>query len=180
MSLGAVLKAARDTMRTTFGLKAESCEVGMDGQPKPACGEFYIAVHPLGWNAVSGDWDLGEEYTVGVTLTMRTSFAPKDRWGIAVWLAENDGMEARLRAAVTAIHHNQTLRALADEYIDGAGAGGITTPLQLMRIDNPVLRGPDWFTAAPPETDEQIPECGVSQTVVFGKCQRTQSVPDME
>jgi len=90
-------------------------------------------------------------------------------------------METRIRDAITAIHHSQILRQLAVKMQRAPGGGNILTPLQLMRVDtNPTVRGPEWFTAAPPEGEDGVAECGVSQTIVFGKCQRVQNIDYME
>lgn len=178
MSIGAVAKATRDALQTAFSLDSNSCEVGFDGQPKPACGEKYYAVHQVSHGAVSGDWDLGEEYQLAVTITLRMGFAPKDRWGISVWLATG-GLEELCRQAIVSIHHNQALRIAANVYITGGASGKILTPLQFIRLDNPTPRDYSWFTAAQPEGDRP-PECGASQTITFGKCQRCQSIPDMD
>lgn len=180
MSQAAMCMAVRDKLQTVFGLDADSCEVGFDGQPKPACGELYVAVHPLSWSGISGDWDLGEEYGVGVTLTMRMGVAPKDRWGIAVWLLEEGGMEQRIRQTRAAIHHNQEVRIAANAFLGEGGGGFMLTPLQILRVDPPKVQGPSWFSADPPQSDKHVAECGVSQMLTFGKCQRVQSIPDME
>ncbi len=181
MSQAALLLAVCDAIRTEFSLTAASCEAGFDGQPKPGCGELYIAVHPLNWNGVSGDWDLGEEYGVGVTVTIRTAWANQDRWGIAVLTAPGKGLEARVRKIITAIHHNQDVRIAANSRITGGG-GNILTPLVFVRVEPPRPVGPSWFSAAMPDPDQPgvVPECGVSQTIIFGRCQRVQSIPDME
>ena len=180
MSIGAVALATRDVLRTELELDAASCEVGFDGTPKPACGDFYVAVHAVGWTAPQQDWDLSEEYQIAVTLTLRTAFAMKDRWGIAVWLAANTGLEPRVRQVIVAVHHNQTLRQAADALITGGASGKILTPLQLLQVQSAVVRDFSWFGAAPPESEHEDPECGVSQTIIFGKCQRVQSIPDMD
>lgn len=183
MSIAAVTKAVRDAIQTEFEVGPESCEVGFDGQPKPACGEKYWAVHPLSWQGLPDeDWALGEEYQVGVTLTFRMGVAPKDRWGLAVWLADN-GMEDFVRRTITLIHHSQTIRVAAGVYITGGASGKILTPLQLLRIENPKPQGPQWFSAEPVDLTQQkytVADCGVSQTMVFGRCQRVQSIPDMD
>lgn len=172
--------AARNALQTEFTLDAASCEVGFDGAPKPAAGEFYAAVHPLTWSFPNGDFDLHEDYQVAVTLTMRMGFAPKDRWGIAVWLLRPDGLESRIRRAITALHHNQEVRLAANLLITGGASGKVMTPLQVLRVEPPRVQGPDWFSAAPPESEHAVAECGVSQMIVFGKCQRVQSIPDMD
>lgn len=175
------MKAVRDVLHTTFSVDANSCEIGFGPEPKPSCGERYWAIHQIRHAGLNQDWDLGEEYTVGVTLTMRMGFAPQDRWGIAVWLADS-GLEELVRQTIVAIHHNQLLRQQASRYAGSPRTDLIVTPLQLMPqgIENPVPRGPEWFSSPPPETEHQTAECGVSQTVVFGKCQRVQDVPEME
>lgn len=186
MSQAAVMMAVRAKLQSVFSLDSNSCEIGFDGAPKPMAGEFYVAIHPMAWSGLGDeDWALGEEYTVGVTLTMRMGVAPKDRWGIAIWLANPDGgagMEARVRTTITAIHHNQDIRLAANALISGGASGKIMTPLQLMPsgIQLPKVQVPSWFSAAPPETEHGMPECGVSQTIIFGKCQRVQSIPDMD
>jgi hypothetical protein len=188
--MAAVAIAVRNQLQNTFGLTADSCEVGFDGRPKTSAGEFYIAIHPMDWSGISGDWDLGESYQFGVTLTMRMGVAPLDRWGIAVWLGtttllpnviNDDGLDARVRRAIVAIHHNQVqIRQAASLLIDPTRNDLIVTPLQLIKPQMPQVRGPDWFSAPPPETEHQVAECGVSQTLIFGKCERCADVPNME
>jgi hypothetical protein len=179
MSLAAVCKAARDVLQKVLAVDANSCECGFDGQPDPMAGESYYRIHPLGWNALPQDYDLSEEYTVGVTLTMRLGWVPKDRRGVALWLAY-DGLDARAREVVKTIHHNQLLRKASVVYLQGKGGGDTLTPLQLVRIDMPQVRSYDWFTAEAPEEENQSDDAGVSQTIVFGKCQRVQNIEYME
>lgn len=184
MSQAAVCVAVRDTLQTLFGLDANSCEVGFDGKPKPMAGKFAISVHPLTWSGISADWDLGEEYQIGVTLSIRLGTVPADRRGIAVWLDQPDGsgLHQRARAAITAIHHSQAVRVAADAAITGGESGKILTPLLLMPggVQPPKPQSYDWFSAVAPSTQSQTDDAGVSQTIVFGKCQRVQSIPDMD
>lgn len=184
MSQSAILQAVRDQLQQTFTLDADSCEVGFDGSPKPSCGELYIAVHPANWTGISGDYDLGEEFEVGVTITLRMGVAPKDRWGIAVFLTAPDGgpgLDALCRQAITAIHQSQTVRLAADTYLTNAGAmggGSILTPFRFKNGGKPSVKGPEWFDAAP--AGKAAAECGVAQTITFGRCQRVQDIQDME
>lgn len=179
MSLAVLAQAVRDTLQTAFSLTASSCEVSFDGQPKPSAGELYLAVHPGAWTKAEGDYDLDEEYTIGVTVTIRMGFAPKDRWGIEVWAASTDGLDKRVRQVIVAVHHNQAIRQLASTRLF-QGEKYFVTPLQLLRVDPPKLQNWSWFSASPPEREGQIAESGVSQTVWFGKCRRCQSVDNME
>lgn len=185
MSLAAIALATRDTLQTTFGTDAESCEVGFDGKPKPSCGELYLAVHSPSWQGISGDYDLHEEAQLAVTLTMRIGFAPKDRYGIAVWLEATDGMDRRCRQVITALHHNQAVRIAANAYLADwgrEGSGLIITPLQFLQAQPVTVRDYTWFDAVMPAnpSEHKLAESGVSQTLFFGKCQRCQNIPDME
>ena len=181
--MGALLIATRQVLQKEFNLDHNSIEVGFDGQPKPSAGEFFASIHPMNWTFPNGDWDLHEDNTIGVTLTLRLGFSPQDRFAVAVWLFETNGMEPRIRRVITAIHHNQALRSAANELISGGASGKIFTPLQVIRVENPKPQGPAWFNASPPEHIDHYsppPPCGVSQTVVFGKAQRCQPVDDMD
>lgn len=180
MSLAAVCLAARDALQESFGLDGNSCEVKFGPEPHPECGEFFLSVHPLAWTATVQDWNLGEMYQVGVTGTMKMGFAPKDRWGIEVWTKAETGLDAKMRQVLTALHHNQAARIAANVYITGGASGKVITPLQLVRIEIPKFRDHTWFTAALPETEHAVAECGVSQTIVFGASNREQSIDDMD
>lgn len=180
MSQAALCKAVRDTLQETFSLDENSCQVCFDGQPcNPVAGEMYVSVHPMGWQGQSGDWDLDEDVSVGVTITKRAAFAPKDRRGVALWLDETDGLETQCRRAIMAIHQNQTLRAAANTYI-GSDSVGFVTALWFLRTDPAVLRNWDWFGAAAPEDSDAEAVCGYSQTITFGRARRCQSIPDMD
>lgn len=190
MSMAAIAIAVRNRLQSTFSLDADSCEVGFGPEPKPACGEFYIAIHPVDWSFAGDDYDLDESYQFGVTLTMRMGYAAKDRWGIGVWLGtttllpnviNDDGLDARVRRAIVAIHHNQVqIRQAASLLIDSTRSDLIVTPLTIARIQMPQPRGPDWFMAPQPESDQHIAECGVSQTLIFGGGRRVADIPNME
>ena len=179
MSQAALCKGIRDHLQTVFTLDANSCEVGFDGQPKPMAGQEYFAIHPMGWTTVSGDWDLGEQYEVAVTVTRRLGSTPQDRRGVALWLTLTTGLEPRIRQVITAIHHNQLVRIACNVFITGGASGKLLTPPQFLRVEPPVVRDYNWFTAEVPENPD-YDKAGVSQTIVFGKCQRVQSVPDMD
>lgn len=182
MSHSALCQAVRNKLQTVFSLGSDACEVGFDGSVKPTGAQFYVAIHPLSMAGVSGDWDLGEEYQVGVTLSVRLGVTPYDRRGIDVWLNQSDetGLHQRVRKAVLAIHHNQEVRIAANALITGGVNGKIITPLILMPggVQPPQPRGYDWFGEAAPEGNTQTDDAGASQTIVFGKCQRVQAIDD--
>lgn len=175
MSLAALCQATRDALLTAFKLTESSCQVKFDGQPDPDAGELFLAIHPLGWNAVDGDYDLHEGYQVGVTLTMRTAVAPKDRRGVALWLPQDGGLDSLCRLAIKTIHQSQAVRAAANDIAKSDNA--IFKPLFFRSVSLPTPRNADWFSADAEKATDR--DCGVSQTITFGNCERGESISDM-
>lgn len=183
MSHAAIALAARDALQTAFQIDKNSCEVAFDGMPNPSAGEFYVGVHPLNWQGINGDFDLHEEYSIGVTITLRMAFSPQDSYGIAVWTLANKGLEPRARVAITTLHHNQQVRIAANLRLNEEDNAGryFVTPLQFLQAQPVQVRDYNWFTAkAPPKSEHDYSKAGVSQTLVFGKCQRCQAIDEME
>ena len=94
MSQRAYRLAVRDKLQNLFNLDANSCETGFDGQPKPSCGELYIAVHSGPWSGTSADYDLTEIVGLLVTVTMRIAKVPQDRYGPSILDQALTGLEA--------------------------------------------------------------------------------------
>ncbi len=160
-------------------IDADTCECGFDGKPKPSAGELYLAVHPLGWQGISGDDDLHEEAQIGVTITLRMGFAPSDRFGVAAWLQANTGLDAVARVVITALHKDQLVRIAANTII-GTTSAGYVTPLWFMSGANPQFREAAWFSATVDPDAKDTAPCGVSQELRFGRAQRCQAVLEME
>lgn len=176
MSLAALCEASRDALQVAFKVDNTSCEVKFDGEPDPDCGDVFLAIHPLSWQAVQDDHNLHEEYQLGVTLSMRTTVAPKDRRGVALWLPQDGGLDVLCRKAIRTLHKNEAVRAAANKIIGGGDV--IFTPLFFRSVSMPTPRGAEWFTAVAPE-HAQDRDCGVSQTITFASVQRCESIDDM-
>src|SRR5262245_33459739 len=107
MSARALQLAAKYQVQTLLTLDDASCDLMFDGQPKPACGEQFIAIHEGEWAAGGhGDADLTEVFGLAVTLTRRVNYAPQDQRGTEVLQKITNGMNAILRRIVVLLHKN--------------------------------------------------------------------------
>lgn len=198
MSMEALLQSCRDHIQVLFGLDADSCEVMMDGHPKPSAGELFIAVHPGRWGkAAKGDVGQGESLGVKVTVTRRLGEAPRDRWGTAVMIANlgNRGLYAICRKIMYELAGDNTgnldtqsryqVLIDANAYLGIPKAtppamqqwnDGFQVPLEFRDGGIPETKGYEWFSSPPPEPDAdgyigQV-ECGVAQTLTFDGAER--------
>ena len=180
MSLSAVCLAARDRIRSYLSLGEDSCEVGFDGQPKPMAGQLYVAVHPASWTGTDNDYELEEIIAVNVTVTMRLGSSPKDRWGVAVWTKQDDGLDAVCRKVIVALHMNyaDVMNVANTTYITTA-RDGFYHPLKFRDGGLPRYVDHHWFSAAEPESQYQVAEAGVAQTLTFGALARFQTIGGM-
>jgi len=194
MSAVALAQAVRDVIQARIQINGKNpdatvCEVGLSGMPKPGSGQVYIAVHLGGWQPVSGDYDLEEEYTVRVTVTVRLGSTPTDRHGLAVWVAATAGLDAICRAIVQALHQNQQVRLFANSgksySIGDSGPStpdGFYTTVQFTGAEPPQPQRASWFLAGEspdPDNAAELALSGVSQTLSFGKARRCQTVAGM-
>lgn len=180
MSQAAYAIAIRDTIQGIMQAPwntADSVEVGLDGMPKPGCGEWYVAIHPGGWISNSGDFDLDEVIGLSVTITRRLGSTPQDRWGPEVWV-KTGGLEQKAREIIAVIHKKYDPMNAANTLIK-QGDDKFHQPLEFKGAAGlPQLRGPDWFSADG-ETEEAYAQVGVSLTLNFGEARRMQDA-DLE
>lgn len=183
MSQRAYAVAVRDKIRSALNLEPIHliCDVMFDGQPNPACGEWFYAVYAGDWRGTSEDADLQEEIGVCVTVTRRLGFAPKDRWGPEVWAKANEGLDVQLRKIVANIHHKYDVMNNANTIIEATNAGswGFNVPLLFLNGGKPEPKGPDWFSADEGSTGGKFANAGVAQTLTFGRAQRCQPIESM-
>ncbi len=179
MSQAAYALAVRDTIKGIMPAPwntRDSVEVGLDGMPKPACGEWYVAVHPAGWVSNSGDYDLDEYVGLSVTVTRRLGYAPQDRWGPEVW-TKTGGLEDTARRIIAVIHKKYPPMNAANLLIT-AGDDKFCEPLQFTGAAGvPQVKGADWFTAGIPDeqqTEQQWAQVGVALQLNFDKARRMQ------
>lgn len=170
MSLRALLRGVRDTIRTTYTLDETGCQVTPDGKPDPVCGEWFYAVHPGGTSNAARNY-LDERADFYVTLTRRAGFSPEDRIGEEV-LLDNAGILARADQLKALLHMEYPVMDAANALIPGFGVtvNGFVEPPGFLRLDYLGPKGPDWFWA---EGYDPAPS-GIAVQLAFGGARRIQ------
>ena len=187
MSARALQMATKYQVQTLLHLDDASCDIMFDGQPKPGCGEQFIAIHEGDWGAGShGDADLEEVFGVSVTLTRRVTYAPQDQRGTEVLQKIVTGMNAVLRQLLVLLHRNWAMLTdltnanSANAIINaeaGAARAGFYCPLSFTGASQVMEKGNDWFCAWDPDIREQHPAMpGLARSLFFGGAKRCQGI----
>lgn len=149
-----------------------------DGRPPPACGQVFVAVWSDGARDSRQRGALEEVVGVKVTVTLRLSSAPFDRW----ILVRRD-LEVRLNAIRALVHRDSLTHAiinaaavLADLEPSTGGAPtkrvGYRAGLGFLNFDPWQEVGGDWFHA-------KGIAAGIAQTANFGGAVRVQAKSTM-
>jgi hypothetical protein len=150
MSIAALLLGVETRLRSAAVLNdlpdeefGKVCGVQPDGQPPANCGQYYYAIHFEGLrnadlDSLSGDWF----YSVGVTITARMGYAPRDRRGKRATVAQ-EILDKAIEAA-TALHQDDLHRIEANKVLGMSAAeaaigrsatvNGFLEPLRLSSI----------------------------------------------
>jgi hypothetical protein len=183
MSMAALLEACRNQLRENMPVQDAVCDVQEDGQPPPGIGQLYISVHPLGWFPTTSReliHAIDETYSVGVTVTKRTSGTPRDRRASSIYLDRLWGFEGLTRKVMTILHQSYPLMAEANQIIrehhktDQTIEGFVET-LRWQRTDeSPTPRDGTWLWADPSSEAEVTGLASESLTIVFSEARRIQ------
>lgn len=152
MSMSALLRGVATRLRSTAVFNDQPAEpvgklvsIQNDGNPPNNFGQFAVVVHPL--TATVDDpnaqtWSV--MYAVGVTVTARLGYAPKDRRGARI-TNTGDILDRALEVA-RALHQDDQHRLAANALITGEGVSvnGFLTPLKVVGIDPPRKAPPGW------------------------------------
>lgn len=176
MSLPALLTEVRDYLRSQIeylGEEHKTCFVSKGGQPFASSGELFVGVHSLDWaNANPGAQRTHtEEFTIGVTITRRSTYSPADRQSDEVWLKNLTGIDKIARdVTATIIAGRQTIHA-------NANANSLITKDPFVEVlvwqgNDPEPRevGPDWFWVFDAEPGRT--PVGLVTTCRFGQATR--------
>lgn len=180
MSQSILMQAVRDLLRLPVGaggtgdgldLADTECEVMFDGQPPPACGERFVAIHAGSWTN-RGGYSLGREDVVGVevTVTRRVAFTPRDRPFVALRTASN-ALDRLVDQIIAKLHMNYAVTNATNLSLGGA-VNGYIVPLVFLGCGRPEPKGPDWFSS----DAESTTAVGVTRTISFGEAQRDQTI----
>lgn len=180
MSQRALLLAVRDVLRQAapsgLALANAECEVMFDGQPPPACGERFVAVHPGRWSGEDIE-GLSEVYDVSLTFTIRAAKVPRDRLGINLLVGPTGKSLDELLEAARALLH---LDSWADQVITkanttiGVNANGFVEPPRFRDGGQPEPKGPEWFCAESGHGGDT--PMAIVQTITLGGAKRVQRI----
>jgi hypothetical protein len=129
----------------------EENEIGIQPGPKPppVAGQKYLAIYPREWrNLIHGVSDslegFEEVYGIGMCLTFRFGYSPRDRTGREMTL-DKLGLLATARRVMFLVHGNYSLMNLANVEIPDS-ENKIGEPLAFLNA-HVTEKGPDWFGA---------------------------------
>lgn len=168
----ALLTAVRADLRSFIGGESvKLCEVRVDGQPPPAAGQWFYAIHP---GRISGDTSqtthLDQTYSFAVTITRKSGGGPNDRQGQAL-LLDSDMLLDRVDAVIDRVHGRGEIIALANGYIPGTAGTGFYEPPRFQSAERVEFCEPDWFFAGGSESDVHV--AGLRVTINFGEARYT-------
>ena len=165
-------EAMKEALKTELSLKDDEVRVRPNGQPTNIASTVFIAVHPGSWTQeIKGGRQLHEDYTINVTISVRGTRFPGDRWGLKVLNAvAEDGLEWLSRLVIVHLHGNDDIRTAADNELATLNPGFVHAPY-LERASGPDVRPASWWGS-----DSGNPEEGLSYTITFGKIKRVQEI----
>lgn len=150
----------------------------MDERPPALAGEVFLSVWSRGARSSDSRTCLDERLGVQVTVSMRISRLPRDRW-----LSVRDDMLERLEDVRALIHTDSLNWNVINVASTLAARGdGITAPvgfregLMFAGLENWKLVGPEWYSAEG-KPGEQV---AIVQTANFGKARLIQAIATAE
>jgi hypothetical protein len=174
MSKRVLLTGVEARLKVAFGIASNDIKhIGVQptGQPPPHAGQWYIAIFPgARTNNDSNPLSLDETYSIGVTVTMRMGYAPKDRQGQRIIMDANDGILAIADKVRAAIHGNYDILTVANAAIPGTN--GFIEPLSFQGDSSILEKSPDWVFA---EGDDNPPTTFAVE-LRFGGARRIQTL----
>ena len=121
MSIGRLLLAVRNQIRTGLSLTDQECDVMPGPEPPPACGEKFVSIYGSSWSAggedIYQDRGIYETYDIVCAVTFRSAYAPFDRLGTDVYVKRLLGIEDFCRKVMKQVHHNTAINTAVDTMI---------------------------------------------------------------
>jgi hypothetical protein len=181
--MDALLFSVRDAIRNAgFGYDYTACEIREDGKPPPRCGDWFVAVHPLG---VKSEWmnSLNEYFDFAVTLTARCTNVPLDRIGdqlLARKLAEDKGFNWRANQISSFLHMDWGVLQDANNWLvrllpQATTLYGFAEPAHFAGMEKPHLEGAQWLSGDMPDADGEDIAALVAQ-MDFAGARRLQAI----
>lgn len=168
MSMAAVLKAARDKLRTDLPIpngQPPKLYVGIqpnNGLP-PSRGQWYVAIDEAGVSSTE-KVSLKEEFTIEVRIVKEAGKYAADRME-QMYLDHSPGLDELERQVIKSLHNNHELRRMMNE---NAGAPGVN--------DGDIFQSPIWYRGRGRSTYGDL---SLERTLSFGGGLRVQAVDVM-
>lgn len=184
----ALEQACVDLMRAStteggLGLDRTQCGRAYDGQPPPACGLLYVAVWGRGdrGSVRQHNAAVEEEQSVMVTVTVRCSQLPYDRWVEARDLLERWVNRVINLIAKDAYDYRATRRAATlagyDQGVSTAQPIGWVEGLKYEDCGAVDEVGPSWFQSE--SESDMAASVGLAQTLRFGGNKRVRNLASL-
>lgn len=176
MAMGAILKAARDAIRTATSKDFKFVGVRPEGRPPATTSPWYIG---LDENRVdnAAQTCLKEQFAIDVVITTRTGIAPDDR-SDELYLNSLFGLDPLERIVLAALHGTQAVRLAANAFLAAAALANyytFITPLYYTGRAKSAPRGPDWIDD---ETDTE--STFMTRTLTFAGGIRPQALGNIQ
>lgn len=168
MSLAYLLVAVRDQLRDNLFPEFETLDIlVMPGpEPPPYCGQKFISVYGIGWEAGPDDdqvMGLDEVYSVSCAVTYRAPSTPFDRRGDELYIKSLTGMEKTCREIIRYVHQNldvfNSWVSMVESY---SKVSTPDLPVEYLRFTGvdpaPIPQDGSWFSAEPEDAAGMVME----------------------
>jgi len=171
--MSVLLQAVEEKLKEALPTLAD-VRVGIqpDGRPPASAGQWYAAIYPISeQNNDSNPIGMALEYDFGVSLTYRMAYAPRDRQGSEMTVA-NTGFLSRAGTIRDKLHGSWPIITLANQKLVNLAGGADVYQFNQVPVYRRMsigLKPPDWVW--------HYDETGVPTVLVaelfFGGCLRT-------
>ena len=184
MSMAALLDGVHSHIKTALTLTDDHVAVSFNGQPPPFSGQYFITVHP--GEVINGQDEMREDYySVYVTVTYRTPYAPLDRQGQDVIRKTSENIYKTCDAIAAAIHGKYAHITVANALISDL-QNKFIEPLRFRGYSGLEERASDWFWSDDDGTrlgerksiSLNLSNSGFSVTISFADACRIQTLAD--
>ena len=176
MSLANWRREIRDTLRNEIPLGENECDLTVGPEPFKTAGDIFVSIHYGGWgrsNAGNATW-LEEEFSVEMTVSLRGSHIPSDRFSEKLLTADDQGLEFFGDKIIRLIDSDYDLLGRVNSRILKEKSP-IVTPMYWQGAAPPAIRPSAWWGIQKTFNEFE----GVSQTHRFGGSKRSQDAQDL-
>lgn len=187
MGMLALMTGMRDQLRLRLGdARSEVVDITDDGRPKPSSGQAFYGISGGAVSQQAAE-SFDARYSLSVTITLKTGYAPPDRIGSESLLLQpaaspaagnaasrdRGGVWARADEVGEWGHMNYAVMNAANAVLQAAGASfGFCEPLRYDGATYLGAKGGEWFDS----DDLDNPPAGVAVKLAFSKARKVQPI----